>query len=265
MNLQYELCKAWRLASAPLRRVPDFLIPGAPKCGTSSLFDLITLHPDAKRGWRKEATNFIHYPTSSLRARMNQPFRFGPHLCGDGSVEYFFHPDAPSNAVSIVPGAKLIFLLRNPVERAWSEYRMFVRSGHENSDFADSIHHAVQWLSNPDLQPLIESASRNSFNPVRYVRCGMYAELLAAWRRSFPINRMLVMFSEDFFKDPASIASQVYSFLGLRPHAPDAWPHERDGESKEPPPARASQILHDFYRPHNERLRAMLGKDLPWD
>jgi hypothetical protein len=260
-----ELVKAWRLASAPFRRLPDFLIPGAPKCGTSSLFDLITLHPDAKRGWRKEPTNFIHYPTSSLRARMNQPFRIGRALCGDGSVEYFFHPDAPSNAASVVPGARLIFLLRDPVARAWSEYRMFKKSGHEMQDFTSTIRQAVEWMSQSGLQPLVESCSRNSHNPVRYVRCGMYAELLANWERAFPRERMLVLFSEDYFSNPESVAGRVYSFLDLRPHKPASFPHARDGGSGNPPPHEAVSLLQEFYRPHNQRLREYLKSDLPWE
>ena len=263
-DIQREATKIWRLATAPLRRLPDFLIPGAPKCGTSSLFDLIMLHPQARRGLRKEPTNFIHYPTSVLRSRMNQPLGLGRFLCGDGSVEYFFHPDAPANAAAIVPNAKLIFLLRDPVERAWSEYRMFVKSGHERADFTASIQKAVQWLSNPDLQPLVESASRNSFNPVRYVRCGMYVQLLEAWEKSFSKNNTLVLFAEDFFSSPSETAKQVYSFLGLRPHVSNSWPHARDGDSKEQPPREAMQILREFYRPHNEHLSRMLGKQLPW-
>ncbi len=129
----------------------------------------------------------------------------------------------------------------------------------------ESVEKAVEWLSDPDLQPLIDSASRNSFNPVRYVRCGMYAELIAAWQRSFAKDRILVLFAEDFFADPKRTAGQVFSFLGLRPHVVDEWPHARDGGSKEPPPLGVSQLLRDFYRPHNERLREMLGRNLPWD
>jgi hypothetical protein len=264
-DFKREFLKAWRLVSAPLRRLPDFLIAGAPKCGTSSLFDLITLHPDAQRGWRKEPTNFIHYPTSSLRARMNQPLAWGHFLCGDGSVEYFFHPDAPANAAAIVPNAKVIFLFRDPVERAWSEYRMFVKSGHERADFTASIQKAVEWLSNPDLQPLVESASKNSFNPVRYVHCGMYAQLLAGWEKSFSKDRMLVLFSEEFFSNASETAEKVYSFLGLKPYSLSDSPHARDGGSSQKPPQEAANLLRDFYGPHNEKLRSMLGRKLPWD
>jgi len=99
---------------------------------------------------------------------------------------------------------------------------------------------------------------------VRYVRCGMYAQLLAVWEKSFSKNNTRVLFAEDFFSSPSETANQVYSFLGLRPHVSDSWPHARDGDSKEQPPQEALQLLREFYRPHNEHLSQMLGKSLPW-
>ena len=98
MKISRELSKAWCLGTAPLRALPDFLIPGAPKCATSSVYDLIALHPEVRRSWRKEPTNFVHYGKSALHARMNHPLRLGRFLCGDASVEYFFHPEAAANA-----------------------------------------------------------------------------------------------------------------------------------------------------------------------
>ncbi len=264
-NLLAEAEKAWRLGTAPFRKKPDFLIPGAPKSGTSSLYDLIAMHPEVCRGHRKEPTNFIHYPTSELRSRMNQPFSFGRFLCGEGSVEYFFHPDAPANAAAIVPNAKVIFLLREPVARAWSEYRMFVRSGHEQEEFALVVSRAIGWLSDSNASALCESACRNSFNPVRYVRCGMYAELLARWWRAFPKEQTLVLFSEDFFADSAKTADRIYRFLGLPECNPEKSFHARDSGDRTPPPPEAVSELRAFYAPHNEQLRNLPGISLPWN
>jgi len=265
MNARFEITRAWRLASAPLRKLPDFLIAGAPKCGTSSLYDLIALHPQVRRGWRKEPTNFIHYPTSSLRSRMNQPFAMGRFLCGEGSVEYFFHPEAPFNAAAVVPRAKLIFLLRDPVVRAWSEYRMFLKSGHEKEAFDVVVRRAMRRLSDPDSRPLCDAASRSSFNPVRYVRCGMYAELIARWLQAFPREQMLIAFAENLFEQPQEVARSVYSFLGLPDFVPDHFPHARDSNNRSLPPADAVSDLRAFYAPHDFRLREQLGCKLPWD
>jgi len=264
-DLRAELTKAWRLLTAPLRRLPDFILPGAPKCGTSSLFDLVALHPDVRRGWKKEPTNFIHYPTSVLRSRMNQPFASGRFLCGEGSVEYFFHPDAAGHCASIVPEARIIFMLRDPVARAWSEYRMFVKSGHEKEDFGVVVRRAMQWLSDPDKAPLCESALRSSFNPIRYVCCGMYAAMMEKWLRCFPRDRVLIVFSEDYFERPAVVCRKVYEFLKLRDFQPDSYPHARDSGNRSRPEPEISAELRAFYAPYDKALRLLVDNPLPWD
>ena len=265
MNAHFEITRGWRLASAPLRRLPDFLIPGAPKCGTSSLYDLIALHPRVRRGWRKEPTNFIHYPTSSIWSRMNQPFAFGSFVCGEGSVEYFFHPDAAFNAAAVVPQAKVLFLLRDPVVRAWSEYRMFVKSGLEKESFDCVVRQSMRWLSDPDLRPLCEAASKPPFNPIRYVRCGIYAELIGRWLRAFPREQVLVSFAEDLFERPRDLARTVYSFLGLPDYEPASFPHARDSGNRSMPPADIVAEMREFYAPHDAELRTFLGRNLPWE
>ena len=65
-DIKAELIKAWRLGTAPFRTLPDFILPGAPKCGTSTMYDCIAAHPQVQRATRKEPTNFIHYPTTKI-------------------------------------------------------------------------------------------------------------------------------------------------------------------------------------------------------
>jgi hypothetical protein len=93
----------------------------------------------------------------------------------------------------------------------------------------------------------------------------MYDELLASWEKSFSKDRMLVLFSEDFFSNPSVTAEKVYLFLGLKPYSLSDSPHARDGGFSEDPPREAANLLREFYRPHNEKLRSMLGRKLPWD
>ncbi len=268
-NLTAEAAKAWRLLTAPLRVMPDFVIAGAPKCGTSTLYDLLAAHPRIRRGSRKEPTNFLHYPGSRFRAAMHYPLAIqralsGGFLAGDGSVEYFTHPDGPRNVREVIPQARLVFLLREPVERAWSDYQMFRRCGIERGDFDDVVERAIGWLSDADAAPLVDSASRNAFNPLRYVQCGMYARMLDRWFAAFPREQCLVVFSEEFFADPGSVVRRVIEHLGLSAMAIPELPIARRGgysESMRPDTARA---LGEFYRLENERLPAMLGAVPPW-
>lgn len=265
MNISYELSKAWRLGTAPLRALPDFLIPGAPKCATSSVYDLVALHPGVRRSWRKEPTNFVHYGKSALHARMNHPLRFGNFLCGDASVEYFFHPEAAANATAVVPDAKLVFVLRDPVARAWSDYRMFVKSGHEKETFPDAIDRAIRWLSDPETLTLCDEVSRRAYNPVRYVRCGQYEENISRWLRHFDRDQMLIVFAEDYFASPADFAATVYNFLGLPEFSPSVFPHARSSGGDAKPEPETAAKLRSFYAAGDAKLRKLVGRLLPWD
>lgn len=260
-----ELNKVWRLATAFWRPLPGFVIAGAPKCGTSSLYDLIALHPEVRRAARKEPTNFLHYPGSAMRARMHQPLFGGRFLCGEGSVEYFAHPEGPERVAEVVPRAKLLFLLRDPVERAWSDYRMFVRSGQETEDFPTVVDRAVRWLGDPDLTELCAAAARNSFSPLRYVLNGMYGKLLGRWEAVFGREQMLVLEAEELFANGADVARRVYEFLELPDYEPGETPHARNsGESGSAVPVEAERTLREFYAPEVEAVRGWLGREPGW-
>lgn len=260
-----ELAKAWRLLTAPLRKRPGFLLPGAPKAGTSSLHDALCSHRQVARGRRKEPTNLIHHPGSERRARLNFPFLWqAGSLCGDASVEYWAHPDAPAAAVDLMPDARLIVMLRDPVERAWSDFRMFRRAGTDTEDFTETVRRAVRWLSDVEATYLCRSTLRQSFNPLRYVRCGMYAELLEAWWRHFSPERTLVLFSKEFFSSPQAETDKAWRHLGLEPAPLPRVPRERDSGETEPVPVQARELLEQFYARHNRRLADLLGRSLPW-
>ncbi|CAN5786980.1 hypothetical protein BH09VER1_BH09VER1_18410 [soil metagenome] len=263
-NLAAELSKAWRLGTAPLRRLPDFILPGAPKCGTSSLYDVIASHPRVRRAVRKEPTNFVHYPTSALRSRMHHPFDFGDFLTGEASVEYFVHPEAPQNIRAVVPGAKLIFLFRDPVSRAWSDYHMFCKSGHETESFETSIERQMDWLARPDLDPLVWAAAQSAFSPVRYLLNGLYHRVLQNWLAVFPREQCLILLSDDFFRDGPGTAHTVFNFLNLDPPPQIEVVHAREGGYSKKMAPETEAKLRAFFAPHNRALGDFLGVTLPW-
>jgi hypothetical protein len=260
-----ELRKAVRLATAPWRRLPDFVIAGAPKCGTSSLYDWIMLHPGARRALRKEPTNFLYYPGSEMRARMYQPLGWGRFICGEGSVEYFAHPEGPQRVAAVVPEVRLIFLLRDPVERAWSDYRMFVRAGQERGEFGEVVKRAVRWLGDPEMAELCEAAARQAYSPVRYVLNGMYGTLLGRWEAVFGRESMLVLEAEEFFAEGKGVGARVYEFLGLPEYDPGEVPHARDGGGgRAGVPGEAAEILREFYGAEMRAVKRWLGRSPGW-
>ena len=243
-----------------------FLMPGAPKCGSSSLFDALMLHPKVRRGVFKEPCSMIRYPGSELRLRMNYPLvrPLAPWVCGDASMEYWFHPDMPAQAARMMPEAKLIFIFREPVARAWSEHRMFRKSGNDSADFTQTVSNAVKWLSDPSARDICLSALRQSSNPLRYVRCGMYADIVREWWRHFSREQSLVLFLEEVISSPQEQLAKVWHHLGLESVSVQSMPHARDGGGGDSIPVDAHRILGDFYSPLNADLESLLGQKLPW-
>jgi len=263
-DLPAELEKAWRLASAPLRTLPQFIIAGAAKCGTSSLYDLLTSHPDIRRAARKEPTNFIHYPGSSLRSRMHLPFRAAGGISGEASVEYFTHPAAPESIKAVVPEVRLIFVFREPVSRAWSDYQMYVKAGQSPGDFAEIVRQSVRWLSDPTLAPLVRAAEVRAINPVRFVSTGMYVRHLERWFEHFPKSQMVFVTSDALRTDPAQTCNRLFEFLDVGPHQPADLKSAREGGYADAPPSDIGQELSTFYRSANASLSEMTGIPIPW-
>lgn len=265
-NLRFELEKAWRLATAPLRPLPSFVIAGAPKCGTSTLYDYLAALPGIRRGARKEPTNFLHYPGSRLRAAMNYPIRF-PHerfIVGDGSVEYFADPRGPKNVCEVIPGARLIFLLRDPVKRAWSDYQMFRKFGGDTADFPATARSAMRWLDDPSVLPLVDAAACQAHHPARYVLCGWYARAIERWLSVFPREQCLFLFSEELFANPAAGLPAVFRHIGAPMSAVPELPKAREGGYAEAMPEEVERELRNFYAPRNLKLAELLGRNLPW-
>jgi hypothetical protein len=137
-----------RLGSGRLRVLPDFIIIGGQRCGTTALFNLLGQHPCVETSHPKEVHYFDlqyarplnwyrqHFPTMmSMRARALRGRRV---VSGEPSPYYLFHPRVPERLHDL-PGTRLIALLRNPVDRAYSHYQHEVRLGVETLPFEDAI------------------------------------------------------------------------------------------------------------------------------
>ncbi len=266
-DLRFELEKAWRLATAPLRPLPSFVIAGAPKCGTSTLYDYLAGLPGVRRGARKEPTNFLHFPGSRLRAAMNYPIRLPGQrfIVGDGSVEYFADPRGPQNVRDVVPEARLIFLLRDPVKRAWSDYQMFRKFGSDSADFSATVRSAMSWLDDPAVLPLVDAAARQAHHPARYVLCGWYARAIERWLSVFPREQCLFVVSEELLTAPHTAMPAVFRHIGLPATGAPELPKARDGCYAEAMPADTERELRDFFAPRNKELADLLGRDFPWE
>lgn len=257
------------MVTSPLRTSPTYLLVGAKRCGSTSLHRYLLEHPQVAplfpAAQHKKGTHWFdrHYDRSPAWYRSHFPLRAGGKVGGESSTYYFSHPHSPSRAAEHVPDAKIIALLREPVGRAYSQYRDEVKNGNESLSFAEAL------AAEPGRTALEHERMRaepgyHSFvhEHLAYREWGQYAEHLARWREFFPAEQMLVLRSEDMFARPPEVYRQVTDFLGLRPAGARFEQHNAThGELPDDP---AVDELREHYVPHNAALSDLLPGFPAW-
>ena len=265
-----------RLISAPWRILPDFLLIGAQKSGTTDLDRRISRSPHILPRAAKECRILAGPRPSRSRCRSLQETVFrraglrrrlgGRFRAGDACPYYLFHPRTPRIARDLLgPELDLVVLLRDPALRAWSHHRHETRLGVETLDFEDAIEQEPTRLAGETRRlldhPEAVSGPHEHFS---YLARGRYAEQLERWFESFGSERTLVLFSEDHFADPDGTGDRVLDWLGLPP-GPSAEPSPiaNRGDGQAPPPGVLDRLRTQF-APENERLARLLGRPVPW-
>lgn len=272
-----NLTKLYRGATAPARVLPDFMIIGAQKSGTTSLYNYLVEHPNIARASRKEphffsGENYLkgrfwyraYFPTV-LQKRFAERKGGERFITGEATPYYIFHPHAPRRVRETVPNVKLVALLRNPVDRAISQYHHEVRRGNETLPLAEAIEREPERLEGEREKMLRdESYASFAYQYHSYLARGIYVDQIKAWRDHFPEERLLILKSEDFLAEPAKIVGQTLEFLGMSGMEFEEYARlNRGGYSKIDPGLR--ERLVEYFRPHNERLYEYLGRDFGWD
>jgi hypothetical protein len=258
------------------RILPDFLIIGTQRGGTTSLYKYLVQHPHLAHALTKELRFFdLNYHRGlpwyrsrfpSRRYRETVRRRRGIELMvGEASPDYMFHPHVPGRVARALPDVKLIVLLRNPVDRAFSHYWHQFKRGHETLGFAGAVEAETGRLAG-ELERITADPSYMSYewHHHSYKARGQYQDQLAAWLELFPRDRFLIERSEDFFQDPPSVFRRVLQFLGLPDHDLTEYETFNAFSSGEMDPALRAQLVEHF-RPHNRRLYDYLGRDFGWD
>jgi hypothetical protein len=262
----------WRLATAQVRTLPDFIIIGAQKCGTSFLYRLLVQHPCVKPAFAKEVHYFdlnFREGDSWYRSYFPLQMRNGrKYITGEASPYYLFHPHVPRRASAVVPDAKLIVLLRNPADRAYSHYQHQVKrvtaGARETLTFEEAIEAEERILSG-EVSKMLQNEDYKSFShrSRSYLSRGIYIDQLLLWSSFFHRKQMLILKSEDLFKDTTNTLEGVLDFLEIPPWAPETYsiPNKREYTGMSP---LIRQRLDEYYKPHNQRLYEYLGVDLGW-
>ena len=256
----------WGTATARSRPLPGFLILGAQKAGTTALYEYLRRHPGITGPRWKEVSYFDrHYRRGPAWYRGNFPAGRRGRLVGEASPSYLFHPLAPARAAALVPGARLIAILRDPVERAYSHYQHEVSFGREPLGFEEAIELEEERMEG-ELERMLADPGyfSHAWWNYTYVARGLYAEQLERWYASFPAEQLLVLANEELSAEPAATYARVLGFLGAAPYGLESYPRVFDRDYPDLDAATRARLADRFAGP-NRRLYELLGRDLGWD
>ena len=251
-------------ATASLRPLPDFLILGAQKAGTTALYAYLRWHPQITGPSFKEVSFFDrHYARGERWYRAHMPVRRSG-IVGEASPSYLFHPSAPERVARMLPGARLIALLRNPVDRAFSHYQHEVALGREELSFEDALAREDERMVG-EVERMLRDPAYFSYAwwNYTYAARGRYAEQLERWFGSFPSEQLLVLLTDELAADTGATYERVLEFLGVDARGLDSYPRIFEREYAGMDPATRSQLQDEFAEP-NRRLAELLGRELPW-
>ncbi|MBE7189595.1 sulfotransferase [Jatrophihabitans endophyticus] len=289
IGLGRDAIRGWGMLTAPWRPDPEFLVIGAKRGGSTSFYyDLLAhpqiapLFPRPDRLPKAELTKGVHYfdvnhdrgarwyrshlPSTTARRRLAVTAGT-PVITGEASPYYLFHPAAADRAADLVPGARIIAVLRDPVLRTYSHWKERRRQGRETLDFTAALAAEDGRIGDAEAR-LVASDDAYSYahEQQSYARQSEYAPALQRWYDRFSRDRILVLASEDYYADPAAALGRTYEFLGLPP-LPDraaASGEVRNAAEGDPiEPAVARQLAARF-RPLNADLERLTQRRFPW-
>lgn len=252
-----------------LHPFPDYLIIGASRSGTSSLYEYIIQHPDVKPAITKQIHFFDKYFDRGI-AWYKGCFPFNiktkkNFITGEATPYYLCHPLAPSRISKIIPNVKLIVLLRNPIDRTYSHYKMEFSRKKEDLSFEDAIAKENERLTG-EIEKTINNPKylSNHFPTHAYIYSSLYYDQIKIWLNFFPREQFLFIKSEDMFEHIDKIYNQTLTFLGLSPFRLNNYETVRKGNYSIMNNITREQ-LKKYFQPYNEKLYHLIGRDLKWE
>lgn len=273
-------------ATASRRPMPDFLLIGTKRGGTTSLYydllkvpQIVPLFPSARYLPKANETKGVHFfdsnyhrglrwyrsymPTERSRERAQR--RIGrPVIVGEASPYYLFHPLAAERAHAAVPDAKLLLLLRDPVQRTYSHWKERRRSNAEPLDF-DAALAAEEGRLAGEEQKLIDDPRYYSYayEQQSYVAQSRYVRALRRWADLYGMERILVVASEEYYSDQPGTVARVAQFLGVDGSSVAAGARMNAAPGEKLSPELQSR-LSALFTEDNAQLEEMIGRSLPW-
>jgi hypothetical protein len=258
------------------RMRPGFLIVGAQRCGTTSLFKTLSQHPAVLPAVFHKGVHYFdsamdrpmswyigHFPTQRRAIAVERRIGVKP-VTGESSPFYMFHPLAPDRIADALPDVKLLVLLRDPVERAYSAHAHESARRFEIEPFERALELEPARLVGERERMLVDPGYvSHHFQHNAYVTRGQYIEQLLQLEDVFGRERMLVIDSDEFFANGRPAFDSVCDFLGL-PRRDDITFGKHNSRSRAPMSTQLRERLTAHFAPYDERLAAWWGRVPSW-
>jgi len=266
----------FRSLTSNSRILPDFVIIGESKCGTTSLYNYMIQHPAIKPALTKEINFFnwsydkpqnwysAHFPTK-FKKKLSKNIYKKLFLTGESTPLYLFNSQVPRRMFETIPNVKIIVVLRNPVDRAYSHYHdLGVRLGKEKRTFDDAINSQLKILEEKNY---VTTDYDGNFTDrlYQYVERGIYFDHLKIWMDVYPLKQFLILKTEELEMNPSEILNSVFKFLSLPNYDKINFERKYNVTRYKPMNEQLRKILKEFFKPHNEKLYKFLKRDFEWD
>ena len=268
-----RLIKQYQQATSKHRALPDFIIIGAQKAGTSSLYSYLSQHPQLLASFKKEVHFFDggiapavdNYKKGDVWYRGHFPLKknVGSQMSVfEASPLYIFNPLVPARIASLIPDVKIIVLLRNPTERAISQYFHEKKLGREHLPIEAAFQKEEARMA-PALKR--HDYKDNDFICHSYKSRGLYKEQLDRYFQHFKREQFLILNSESFFSHPEATLRQVFEFVGVDTdyRVADLKPRMVGKNRRNVSPEIYSD-LDNFFQSHNQALYKLTGENYGW-
>jgi len=240
--------------------LPKILIIGAQKSGTRAFQMLLSQHPQILNRTGEIHFFDLHFEKGVDWYKEQFPQNNCPDLIKvDKSPYYLFHPLAAKRAYEVLPNAKLIVLLRNPIDRAYSQHQMNMRNKKTTISFLDALKKENELnLKDPSSFALTETRIFS------YLSRSIYVEQLKRWLTYYPLEQMLIISFDDLMHNPNKVMQEALQFLNLPEY--DTFNFQVGEIQKYPPMDKAlRQKLSDYFLPYNQELELLLGRQFNWN
>jgi hypothetical protein len=269
----FSLTWRLRLSTSSHRCLPSFIVVGAMKSGTTSLFSYLRQHPQLVPSCIKE----VHYFDGGINPKIDNyerglgwyrshfPLRSRLDLRSkvfEATPLYLFNPWAPERIFSVLPDVKIIVILRNPTERAISHYFHERRAGRESLPILDAL-----IAEEKRLESIIEAEDYKNEGYIHYSykRRGEYKRQLVRYFEHFPREQILVLSFDDLVRTPTDALKSVFEFLQVEsPFLPRSPRPRRTRFRRHRVASEVYLYLDQHFLPHNRDLYQLLGTRLGW-